>query len=181
MENTENKIENIVIKKVKLGNINELQLIGIKTFQETFAAGNTEEDMQMYLNESFSTQKLTQELTNGNTEFYFVVNNDEIIGYLKVNFMGSQTELKYNKSLEIERIYVAKEFYGKKVGQMLYEKAVQIAKKINAEYIWLGVWEKNLRALSFYRKNGFVAFDKHIFKLGNDNQTDIMMKVILKN
>ena len=52
---------------------------------------------------------------------------------------------------------------------------------MNATYIWLGVWEKNLRALSFYRKNGFVAFDKHIFKLGNDIQTDILMKIQLKN
>lgn len=180
MENEQNKIENPVIKKVDFKHIYELQLIGIQTFNETFSAGNSEEDMRKYLNESFSIERLTQELTDRNTEFYFVKNHHEIIGYLKLNFGESQTELKDNKSVEIERIYVTKEFYGKKIGQMLYEKALQIAENINAEYIWLGVWEKNLRALSFYRKNGFVAFDKHIFKLGNDNQTDIMMKVKLK-
>ena len=174
-------MENIIIKKVELNNINELQLIGIQTFNETFSVENSEEDMRKYLNESFSLNKLTQELTDNNTEFYFGIYNREIIGYLKINFGESQTEIKDNKSLEIERIYVIKEFYGKKVGQLLYEKAIQRAKKMNMAYIWLGVWEKNLRALSFYRKNGFVAFDKHIFKLGNDNQTDILMKIELKN
>ncbi|MNE41268.1 Protease synthase and sporulation negative regulatory protein PAI 1 [compost metagenome] len=78
--------------------------------------------------------------------------------------------------MEIERIYVLRAFHGKKVGQILYEKALQIAEVLGLSFIWLGVWEKNLRAIQFYEKNGFVAFDKHIFKLGDDEQTDIMMK-----
>ncbi len=86
-------------------------------------------------------------------------------------------EIKDKNYLEIERIYVLKEYHGKKVGQLLYENAIKIAKSKNAEYVWLGVWEKNPRAIRFYEKNGFVAFDKHIFKLGNDKQTDIMMKL----
>ncbi|PZQ78157.1 MAG: GNAT family N-acetyltransferase, partial [Flavobacterium johnsoniae] len=77
-------------------------------------------------------------------------------------------------------IYVLKEFHGKKVGQLLYEKAIQIAKETKSDYVWLGVWEENHRALAFYKKNGFVEFDKHIFRLGNDEQTDIMMKLQLK-
>lgn len=62
-----------------------------------------------------------------------------------------------------------------------YEKAMQIARQTNADYVWLGVWEKNPRAINFYKKNGFVEFDKHIFKLGNDEQTDIMMRLQLKD
>jgi diamine N-acetyltransferase len=84
-----------------------------------------------------------------------------------------------NNSLEIERIYVLQEFQGKKVGQMLFGKAVEIAKQKNADYIWLGVWEKNIKAIRFYEKNGFVPFGKHLFKLGDDEQTDIMMKLVL--
>lgn len=83
--------------------------------------------------------------------------------------------------MEIERIYVLKEFHGKKVGQILYEKAIELAKGIDADFIWLGVWEENPRAIRFYEKNGFSAFDKHIFQLGNDEQTDIMMKLELKH
>ncbi len=65
---------------------------------------------------------------------------------------------------------------GKKVGQMLYEKAIEIARLQRRSYIWLAVWEENARAIKFYKKNGFVEFDQHIFKLGNDEQVDIMMK-----
>ena len=174
-------MKNITVQKVTLNNIKQLQEIGRKTFYETFAGSNTEEDMQKYLDESFAETKLTEELTDPNSEFYFAILDDNVIGYLKVNFGQSQTELKDDKALEIERIYVPKEFHGKKVGQILYDKALQVARQKNADYVWLGVWEENPRAISFYKKNGFVEFDKHIFKLGNDEQTDIMMKLRINN
>lgn len=135
--------------------------------------------MKDYLDKGFSIDKLTTELNDINAEFYFATIDQEIIGYLKLNFGESQTEIKDDKALEIERIYVLKEFHGKKVGQILYNKAIEIAKQKNADYVWLGVWEENQRAINFYKKNGFVEFDKHIFKLGNDEQTDIMMKLKL--
>ncbi len=174
-------MENITVQKVTPNDIDQLQEIGRKTFYETFAGSNTEEDMQKYLDESFAETKLTEELTDQNSEFYFAKIDEKIIGYLKLNFGQSQTELKNDKALEIERIYVLKEFHGKKVGQILYDKAIEIAKQKNADYVWLGVWRKNPRAINFYKKNGFVEFDKHIFKLGEDEQTDIMMKLKLNN
>lgn len=173
--------ENIQLKKISLNEIDQLQKIGRQTFQETFSDSNSEENMKNYLQEGFSSEKLTAELNNKDSEFYFATLENNVIGYLKVNFGESQTELKDSKALEIERIYVSKEFHGKKVGQLLYDKAIEIAKQKNSEYVWLGVWEENLRALSFYRKNGFVEFDKHIFKLGDDEQTDLMMKLKLDN
>ena len=169
------------IKIVTLNNIEQLQIIGRQTFFETFSSGNTEENMTKYLEEGFAFDKLTAELNDKNAEFYFAILDNKVIGYLKLNFGQSQTELKDDKGLEIERIYVLKEFHGKSVGQILYDKALEIAKLKNADYVWLGVWEKNLRAISFYTKNGFVQFDKHIFKLGDDEQTDIMMKLKLNN
>ncbi len=172
-------MENIEIKRVTLNDIDQLQRIGRQTFSETFSAGNTEENMAKYLEEGFSFEKLSVELNNPNSEFYFAILDNNVIGYLKLNFGQSQTELQDDKALEIERIYVLREFHGKKVGQLLYEKAMQIAKKKNADYVWLGVWEENPRAINFYKKNGFVEFNKHIFKLGNDEQTDIMMKLQL--
>ncbi len=99
---------------------------------------------------------------------------------MKINFGLSQTELQDDKAPEIERIYVLKDFHGKKAGQILYEKAVEIAREKGAGYIWSGVWEESFRAISFYRKNDFVAFDRHIFKSGNDEQTDIMMRMNLQ-
>ena len=165
------------IRNVNIQDIEKLKGIGKRTFTETFSSDNSEENITEYLDNGFSTEKLKTELIDKNAEFYFAELKGRVIGYLKVNSGQSQTEIKDKNYLEIERIYVLKEYHGKKVGQLLYEKAIKIAKSKNAEYVWLGVWEKNPRAIKFYEKNGFVAFDKHIFKLGNDKQTDIMMKL----
>lgn len=170
---------NIEITRVLSADIKQLQIIGKQTFLETFSEGNSEENMKMYLEEGFSEEKLLSELNDPNAEFYFATLKGEVIGYLKLNFGESQTELKDNSALEIERIYVLKAFHGKSVGQVLYKKAIEIAHQKKVNYVWLGVWEENPRAISFYKKNGFVEFDKHIFKLGDDEQTDIMMKLML--
>lgn len=173
-------MENIELRRVTVNELDQLQRICRQTFSETFSFGNSEENIKKYLEEGFSTEKLGVELANKNSEFYFALLENKVIGYLKVNFGQSQTEIKDNNTLEIERIYVLKEFHGKKVGQILYEKAMEISKHKGMDYVWLGVWEENPRALRFYEKNGFVEFDRHIFKLGNDEQTDIMMKLQLK-
>jgi len=174
-------MENIDIVKVGLQDIDQLQTIGRQTFIETFSDGNTPKNMAKYLDEGFAIEKITTELNDRNAEFYFAKTGEEIIGYLKLNFGQSQTEFQGDKALEIERIYVKKECHGKKVGQSLYQKAVDIAKQNKLDFVWLGVWEENKRAIQFYKKNGFVEFDKHIFKLGDDEQIDIMMKLKLEH
>lgn len=174
-------MESILITRASSNYIAKLQQIGRQTFQETFAGSNSPENMTSYLNEEFSAEKLSAELNNQNSEFYFAQLDGQVIGYLKLNFGESQTELKDDKALEIERIYVLQEFHGKKVGQILYDKAIEVAQQKNADYVWLGVWEENPRAIRFYEKNGFAEFDKHIFKLGDEEQTDIMMKLLLKD
>lgn len=175
------KMNIIEVTKIGKEEILQLQKIGRQTFYETFFENNTEENMKSYLENDFSIDKIAAELNNETSEFYFAKLDNEVIGYLKLNFGQSQTELKDDKAIEIERIYVLKEFHGKKVGQVLYDKAIEIAKVKKANYVWLGVWEENSRAINFYKKNGFVAFDKHIFKLGDDEQTDIMMKKYLSS
>lgn len=171
----------VMIKTATLNDVEILQEISKLTFAETFSASNSAENMEKYLQEGLSLEKLSSELANNNSSFYLAIdtNQDEVMGYLKLNWGASQTELKDNKALEIERIYVLKAYQGKNIGQQLYQHAITIAKEKNASYIWLGVWEENIRAIQFYQKNGFVEFDKHVFVLGNDAQTDIMMKLEL--
>ncbi len=142
----------VEIKKATLGDINQLQKIGRQTFQETFSESNSEENIKNYLEEGFSNEKLTAELNDPNSEFYFASLDNEVIGYLKINFGASQTELKDSKALEIERIYVSKEFHGKSVGQLLYGKAIQIAKQKKSDYVWLGVWKEIQEPSVFTRK-----------------------------
>jgi ribosomal protein S18 acetylase RimI-like enzyme len=172
-------MEAINLRKATLADSSNLQQIGQQTFFETFGASNSEQNMKTYLEEGFSLEKLTAELQNPHSAFYFAELDHRIIGYLKVNVGASQTELQEERALEIERIYVVQAYHGKKVGQVLYEKALQLAREAQADYVWLGVWEENPRAIRFYQKNGFVEFDKHIFTLGDDEQTDIMMKLPL--
>ncbi len=172
-------VMDIRIRPISVEDIAALQKISRQTFYETFEEGNTAENMAKYLDEAFSFERLSEELNDANSLFYFTQADDEVIGYLKLNFGQSQTELKDRKAVEIERIYVLKTFHGKHIGQQLYDKAIEIARQKDAEYVWLGVWEENPRAIQFYKKNGFVEFDKHKFKVGDDLQTDIMMKLPL--
>lgn len=174
-------MEHLTIKKGTLHDSKQLQKISRQTFFETFSAGNTAENMAQYLEERFSEEKLTAELALPNSAFYFAVLDQEVIGYLKINFGSAQTELQDDTSLEIERIYVLQAYHGKKVGQLLYEKAMQVAHQKEVHYVWLGVWEENPRAIRFYQKNGFVEFDKHMFKLGDEEQIDIMMKKVIQS
>lgn len=169
-------MEPITIKQVALDDLAQLQQIGQQTFFETFSTGNTDQNMTDYLAESFALPKLTKELQDTNSQFYFALVDDRVVGYLKLNTGSSQTEKQTDDALEIERIYVSKEFHGRKVGQVLYDKALEEAQRQRASFIWLGVWEGNTRAIQFYKKNGFVEFDQHLFKLGEDEQTDILMK-----
>jgi len=170
-------LKNLTIKRISLIDAEELQYISKQTFFETFSNENSESDMKQYLDENLSLDTLEKEIINTNSEFYVLLLNQKTIGYLKLNFGEAQTELKNNSSLEIERIYILQEFHGKNMGQLLYEKALEIAKIRGFNEIWLGVWEKNKRAISFYKKNGFIEFDTHVFKLGNDEQIDIMMRL----
>ncbi len=173
-------METIQLKQASLSDLNTLQILGKQTFAETFTETNTAENMNAYLEESFNTKQLTKELSDRNSIFFIAYDKGKGIGYLKVNSGEAQLELKAQNSLEIQRIYVLKEYLGKAVGQLLFEKALTIAREKKIDFIWLGVWEKNPRAISFYKKNGFVEFDKHSFQLGDDLQTDILMKLQLR-
>jgi ribosomal protein S18 acetylase RimI-like enzyme len=133
--------------------------------------------MEKYLQESFNTTQLTTEINNPESPFYIAFWNTEPVGYLKLNLGNAQTEVVEGTTLEIQRIYVLQAFHGKRIGQLLLDEAIKIAQQIPVNYIWLGVWEENHRALQFYTKNGFVTFDKHLFILGDDQQTDLLMKL----
>lgn len=164
------------IRQVELVDIELLRKLSIDTFIETFSAFNSEQNMDEYIDIAFATEKLEGELKDPASTFYFIYFETELAGYLKLNQGSSQTELKEKSSLEIERIYVLDKFQGKGVGQSLFEKAFEVAKINHIKYVWLGVWEENKKAIHFYEKNGFIPFDTHVFMLGDDKQTDIMMR-----
>jgi ribosomal protein S18 acetylase RimI-like enzyme len=158
----------ITITKADVENLATVQQIGKETFFETFAEANTEADMEKYLAENFSNAKIAAELNNPELHFFVAWQGENPVGYMKLNTGHTQTELQDPASLEIERIYVKSAFQGQRVGQLLYDKALKIARFEQKKYIWLGVWEENLKAIRFYEKNDFVSFDKHVFRFGED-------------
>lgn len=167
--------------KISPADVFELQNISRTTFTETFAEHNSADDLNNYLNEQLSINKLSEELHNPSSSFYFAYDDEKLVGYLKLNCSAAQTELIDRNAFEIERIYILKEYFGKGLGQFLLNKAIEIGKEMHPSYIWLGVWEKNARAIRFYEKNGFKVFSSHLFTLGNDVQTDLLMKLEIYN
>lgn len=175
------EMDKIEIRKANQADIELLQNIGRQTFFEKFTENNSEENMLKYASEAYSFEKIASEVNNPNSQFYLATLNNQTVGYLKINFGDAQTELQDPQALELERIYVLNEFQGQKIGQLLFEKTLELARLAKINFVWLGVWEENTGAIKFYEKNGFKAFSKHIFMLGDDPQTDIMMKIELNN
>lgn len=166
----------LTFKQCKSDNIYTLREFSYRTFNETFSHLNTPQNMKAYLDESFHIDKLRGELENSNSLFYFLYADGELAGYLKLNEAPAQTDVNDKQSLEIERIYVAKEFQSKGLGNVLMNKAIDIATMRRKSYIWLGVWEKNKKAILFYEKNEFHAVGQHSFFMGEEEQVDIIMR-----
>ena len=151
-----------------------LEKICRKTFYDTFHEQNTKEDMELFLDSSFNTDVLRFELSQPFNHFFFAKINEEIVGYLQLSTARS-LEL-VGEVLEISRIYVATESIGSGVGKALMEFALAFAKQMKKRIVFLGVWEHNEKAILFYERFGFTKFGAHIFMVGKDAQTDLLMK-----
>ena len=165
-----------IIKKCTLQDLESLRRISIETFRQTFADSNTEENMTAYLDSAYNEKKLYKELSNPDSSFFFILVDECLAGYLKINEFPSQTDINDIDSLELERIYILKNFQGAGLGKDLLEHTISVAIERGKKYIWLGVWEHNERAKRFYQKNGFYRIGAHSFVVGDDVQTDYVMR-----
>ena len=166
----------LLIRPVVVDDLKVLQHLARTTFYDTFADMNTPENMEQYLSTDLSQEKLRSELLNPDSRTFFIQTDGQTIGYMKLNVRSAQTEQVDPGGLEIQRIYVKKEFHGTSVGLTLLNYAIDLATAEQYKFIRLAVWEKNPRAIRFYEKNGFTTFGSHIFHLGDDAQTDILMR-----
>ena len=170
----------ITIIRVTLPDLGMLRELAVQTFTDTFVSLNSVENMTAYISEAFHPQKLAFELEQPNSQYWLVFAGDKPAGYLKVNTGSSQTDLKEENTLEIERIYVQKDFQQLGIGRLLMEKAYTIAKENGLASVWLGVWEENKKAIRFYEKNGLRKTGQHVFFLGVERQNDLIMKKEIK-
>jgi ribosomal protein S18 acetylase RimI-like enzyme len=166
----------IQIKRVISADAETLLHLSRKTFFDAFAHLNNAADMEAYASTAFTLQKYEGELSNPDSHFYFAVADNDIAGYIKLNYNAAQTELQDPNALEVERIYILQEFQGQQIGKHLLDFAIQTALDKKFSYVWLGVWEHNNKAINFYKSKGFTQFGSHPFVLGTDEQTDILMR-----
>lgn len=153
-----------------------LALLSRQTFTEAFAAVNEETYMNAYMDVAYAPEQLSRELGNPHSRFFFACEGDSHAGYLKINFGEAQSDIGDPDAMEVERIYVLAAFQGRGLGQLLMDQAMAEAYAAGVKYVWLGVWEHNLQAQRFYRRNGFEVFGEHPFWLGEDKQTDLLMR-----
>jgi ribosomal protein S18 acetylase RimI-like enzyme len=150
--------------------------LGARTFSETFAADNSPEDMAAYLTASFNPEQQTVELNDPTSTFFIAEVGGLAAGYAQLRAGEPAEGVEGPKPVELLRLYVSREWLGRGVGEALMRACVDGARRAGHETIWLGVWERNGRAQAFYRKWNFRAVGEHVFQLGSDPQTDILME-----
>ena len=150
--------------------------LGARTFSETFAADNTIENMRAYLAASFNLEQLSAELAEPSSVFLIAEIEGVAVGYAKLHGGEALVEVEGDKPIELVRLYVSREWLGRRVGEALMRACIDEARTAGYQTLWLGVWEHNDRARAFYRKWEFQEVGHHIFQLGEDRQTDVLMK-----
>lgn len=151
--------------------------IGTLSFIETYAAFNTQEDMNRYLLENFQPEIITKDIDEDLNIYHLAFADGEPAGYIKlIKFKRPEIELPDENVIEISRIYSLKKFIGKGIGRALMLAAIDSAMQLDCGAIWLGVWQQNHTAIEFYKKWDFEIFGTHTFVLGDDEQDDWLMK-----
>lgn len=169
-----------MIRKVEKADVEVLAKIAKQTFRETFAHDNTEEQLQEYFEEAYNLRVLSTELEDPDSETYFIMHEEEIAGFLKVNWGNAQTERELENAFEIQRLYVLQTYQGFGLGKQLFEFALEHAEKNGFSWAWLGVWEHNTKAQVFYYRYGFEKFSQHRFMVGQKVDTDWLLKKKLR-
>lgn len=161
-------------RQATLADIETLVQIGKETFTDTFAADNTAENIKSYVDKNFTVEQQRKELEDPRSTFILLYDREDVAGYAKLR--KAEVESNGDKKLEIERIYARKGYIGKKAGKALMQACLDIARREHYNKVWLGVWEHNARAISFYERWGFKTVGAHPFQLGEDTQTDLIME-----
>jgi len=166
----------IVVRHCQPSDLQTLRDLSYRTYDQTFRHLNTPQNMRAYLAKAFYLERVRRELARPESTFFFLIVDGELAGYLKINEAGAQSDLQDPESLELERVYVDAPFQGRGLGRILIEKGVEEARQKGKAFVWLGVWEKNEKAIRFYEKSGFTKMGTHDFFVGDERQTDFIMR-----
>jgi GNAT superfamily N-acetyltransferase len=152
-----------------------LAALAERTFRETYAAENTPENMERYVAEHFGAPRWARELADPASQTLVAEVDGHAAGYVQLAWSAAPPCVTGDAPIEIVRFYVDRPWHGRGVAQSLMASALAQARAAGARTAWLGVWERNPRAIAFYRKSGFVEVGVHDFVLGNDRQRDLVL------
>lgn len=169
----------LIIRHASITDTALLADLGARTFSAAFAKDNTLEDMSDYLRTNFNHHKVADELADADSTFFIAEVEQVAAGYAKVKKGDAPSCVTHSKTIELVRLYILPEYFGKGVGEALMRACLEEARQSGFQTIWLGVWENNHRAQAFYRKFGYQEVGEHIFQLGSDAQTDKIMECVL--
>jgi diamine N-acetyltransferase len=172
--------ESVTIRSCSLHDAEAILSLGIRTFRDTFDEMNTPENMMLYLNKTFTLKRIREEIQEPGSIFFIAEKDGDAVGYARLRTFEKPDGLESQSPIEIERLYADKKFLGQRIGYNLMNTCLHYARDHGHDLVWLGVWEHNERAISFYKKWGFEQFGQHVFMLGQDAQTDLLMKKQLK-
>lgn len=167
--------------KIRQSTIKDAEMLAdlsYKTFWDAFHEhpANAPDDLADYMAQAFSFEQIKSEIADDNAIFLIAEIESQPTGYAKLNVGSYEEPIKAEKPIELSRLYSHQKFLGKGVGAKLMEECFAVAKVLNCDAMWLGVWEFNPRAQAFYKKCGFYEVGKHVFQLGKDAQTDLLMQ-----
>jgi len=168
-------IKNLQINRATKDDAQLIAELGARTFEDSFGPDNQSQDMAEYLAANFSLSRIESELGDPASTFLLAYERSKVIGYVMLRLGKIPKSVADPNALELVRIYVEKNVIGSGYGSALMEACLAEAKRAGRETIWLGVWEKNTRAISFYKKWGFSVVGTQEFVLGSDAQNDLVM------
>lgn len=166
------------IRPARLEDAEPLAALAAQSFRDAFASENSAEDIEAYVSESFSSERLRAELLDDKNTFLIAFSRKASApdGYAKLRSGEPDPSVTGPDSIELHRLYVDRNAIGSGVGAALMRASFEAARRDGRKTLWLGVWEKNLRAIAFYERWGFETVGEHVFRLGSDDQTDLIMQ-----
>ena len=171
----------MVIRHATIADAELLSELGARTFFDTFAADNSEENMSEYLSAAFTFEQQANELSDQQRSVFIAEIEGQAVGYAMLLPDDAPNQITGKKPIELVRLYVSKESIGSGVGAALMQACLDEAAARNFQTIWLGVWENNHRAQAFYRKWQFEEVGTHVFHLGDDPQRDLLMQRAIRD
>ncbi|MEM6631692.1 MAG: GNAT family N-acetyltransferase [Bacteroidota bacterium] len=164
------------IQPVSSEHISSLSRLARESFHQAFADDNDPKHFQEYLDKAFSLAQMKTEFKDPHSFFFMAWEGNLPVGYIKLVKGKYPIAFPMEQAIELQRIYLLSAHQGKKIGKRLMEKALEVARTLQAKVIWLGVWEHNPKAIQFYKHLGFEEFGTHDFPMGPEIQTDLLMK-----